>query len=247
MARETAVICKIRSKKALCKIRANAEEEEENPGDVTEYSVSYKSSWAVLVNTSINGLQALDFEASDHSPAPSLTYKTWFLIERTVCRSPNFLRVLHVSHIEGVIFSQIIHLINLWGAFYHSPAIFISKGLNWVWLGLEPGILRSWLNVLTWPSWHGSPRGEAVVIAYLRCLPPKENIPSLTGVYGSYAGFFSNFYMYFSSQRNSWQIIYLGIDSIHFDLFVLFSSCRNSIRTTSQVWNENKKNSFVKN
>jgi hypothetical protein len=35
-----------------------------------------------------------------------------------------------VNHTQGMIFSKITHLINLRGAFYHSPAIFISKGLH---------------------------------------------------------------------------------------------------------------------
>jgi hypothetical protein len=32
----------------------------------------------------------------------------------------------HADHIQGMIFSKITHLINLWGAFYHSPATFIE-------------------------------------------------------------------------------------------------------------------------
>jgi hypothetical protein len=69
-------------------------------------------------------LQALDFKVTDHSPAPHLIliYRGLFVTRLTS-------RKCFTLFLQGVIFSKITHLITLWGAFYHSPAIFISEGL----------------------------------------------------------------------------------------------------------------------
>jgi hypothetical protein len=51
------------------------------------------------------------------------------LVDRELFTTPKHWILLHIYHIQGVIFTKIPHLVSLWGAVYCSPDIFILKWL----------------------------------------------------------------------------------------------------------------------